>query len=58
MIKERNLLYLYDLMGAPATDEADAVDEKRPVEAVKLFVFPQFPLFVLYSVLVFLFEYW
>lgn len=46
----------YDLMGALATDDADAIDEKRSVEAVKLFIFFQLPLFVLISVLRLLLE--
>lgn len=51
MIKEGYLFDFYDLVGAPAADDTDAVDEQRPVEAVKLFVLLQFPLFVLFSVL-------
>lgn len=51
MIKEGYLFDFYDLVGAAAADDADAVDEQRSVEAVKLFVLLQFPLFVLFSVL-------
>lgn len=38
MIEEGNLFNFYDLMGALAADEADAVDEERAVEAVELLV--------------------